>query len=115
MIIFRPDHNLQDIRAKIFPLRRRKIKAPQAIPSIPLPAKRKERSLSSLVISAPKVPMQTGFTGKRTKTGTRKAAALRGCSFAVHESIKKEEVYTEDNPVSSSSPDLSNKISQNRN
>ncbi|KAI9084882.1 hypothetical protein K1719_033288 [Acacia pycnantha] len=97
----RPDHNLQDIRAKIFPLRRRKIKAPQAIPSIPLPAKRKERSLSSLVISAPKVSMQTGFTGKRTKTGTRKAAALRGCSFAIHESIKKEEVYTEDNPDSS--------------
>ncbi|XP_028790268.1 E3 ubiquitin protein ligase DRIP2 [Neltuma alba] len=97
----RPDHNLQDIRAKIFPLRRRKVKAPEALPSVPLPVKRKERSLSSLVISAPKVSMQTGFTGKRTKTGTRKAAALRGCNFAVHESIKKEEVYTEDNPDSS--------------
>lgn len=96
----RPDNNLQDIRAKIFPLRGRKIKAPEAIPSVPLPAKRKERSLSSLVISAPKVSMQTGFTGKRTKTGTRKAAALRGCNFSVHESIKKEEGYAEDNPDS---------------
>nr|XP_025662692.1 E3 ubiquitin protein ligase DRIP2 isoform X2 [Arachis hypogaea] len=70
----RPDHNLQDIRAKIFPFRRRKIDAPQVVPSITLPAKRKERSLSSLVVNAPKVSNQTGFTGKRTKSGTRKAA-----------------------------------------
>lgn len=114
MMLFRPDHNLQDIRTKVFPLRGRKIKAPEAMPSIPLPAKRKERSLSSLVISAPKVPIHSGFTGKRTKTATRKAAALRGCNFGVHESIKKEEVYAEDNLVSSSSPKLSNIIFQNK-
>lgn len=114
LILFRPDHNLQDIRAKIFPLKRRKIKAPEVLPSVSLPAKRKERSLSSLVITAPKVPLQTGFTGKRTKSGTRKAAALRGCNFTVEEPIKKEETYAEDNPVSSSSPDLSNIIAQNK-
>ncbi|KAL1350505.1 hypothetical protein AAHE18_06G029300 [Arachis hypogaea] len=74
----RPDHNLQDIRAKIFPFRRRKIDALQVV----LPAKRKERSLSSLVVNAPKVSNQTGFTAKRTKSGIRKAA---------------EETYGEDN------------------
>ncbi|XP_020205820.1 E3 ubiquitin protein ligase DRIP2 [Cajanus cajan] len=97
----RPDHNLQDIRAKIFPFKRKKIKAQEVLSSISLPAKRKERSLSSLVVSAPKVSMQPGFTGKRTKTSTRKAAALRGCSFLLEESIKKEETNAEDKMESS--------------
>ena len=101
LIICRPDNNLQDIRAKIFPFRRKKIKAQEPLSSISLPTKRKERSLSSLVVSAPKVSMQPGFTGKRTKTSTRKAAALRGCSFLLEESIKKEETNGEDNTVSS--------------
>ncbi|RYQ91180.1 hypothetical protein Ahy_B09g097084 isoform E [Arachis hypogaea] len=85
----RADHNLQDIRAKIFPYKKRKtkIKEPEVLPSVSPPAKRKERSLSSLV--APKVSAQTGLTGKRTKTVSRKAAALRGCSFILEESIKK--------------------------
>lgn len=112
LIICRPDHNLQDIRAKIFPFKGRRVKAPEVVPSIALPAKRKERSLSSLVVSAPKVSTQTGFTGKRTKTGTRKAAALRGCNFILEESIKREETYGEDNLVSSVSPS-SNMIAQN--
>ncbi|XP_061346506.1 E3 ubiquitin protein ligase DRIP2-like [Gastrolobium bilobum] len=93
----RPDHNMQDLREKVFPFKRSKIKAPEVLSSISLPAKRKERSLSSLVVSAPKVPMQTGFTGKRTKMSTRKASALRGCSFILEESIKKEETNGEDN------------------
>ncbi|MED6202711.1 hypothetical protein PIB30_108265, partial [Stylosanthes scabra] len=83
----RPDHNLQDIRAKIFPFRRRKIEAPEVVTSITLPAKRKERSLSSLVVNAPKVSNQNGFTGKRTKTGTRKS----------EDSIKNEETCGDDN------------------
>ena len=114
MIIFRPDHNLQDIRAKIFPLKRRKINASEVVQSVSLPAKRKERSLSSLVVNAPKVSMQTGFTGKRTKTSTRKAAAVRACNFTLEENIKKEDTYSEDNPVSSNPPDSSNIISQNK-
>jgi len=102
LIIYRPDHNLQDIRSKVFPFKRKKIKAQEVLSSISLPTKRKERSLSSLVVSAPKVSMQPGFTGKRTKTSTRKAAAaLRGCSFLLEESIKKEETNGEDNMVSS--------------
>ncbi|GAU11635.1 hypothetical protein TSUD_346270 [Trifolium subterraneum] len=108
----RPDHNLQDIRTKIFPFKRTKgqaedqtenqaedqpeNQAEEVVPSIPLPAKRKERSLSSLVVSAPKVSTHTSFTGKRTKNGTRKASGLRGCSFIPEESIKKEETRSED-------------------
>jgi E3 ubiquitin-protein ligase DRIP len=93
---------LQDIRAKIFPFKRRKVKAPEIIPSIALPAKRKERSLSSLVVSTSKVPIQTGLTGRRSKAGARKAAALRGCSFTVEES--KNEDSAKDNLSSPGSP-----------
>lgn len=108
----RPDHNLQDIRAKIFPLKRRKVEAPEVTPTNSLPVKRKERSLSSLVVSTPKVPMQTGLTGRRTKAA-RKAAAIRGGGFAVEEHAKKED-SAEDHPVSSSSHDSQNKISRNK-
>ncbi|OAY44251.1 E3 ubiquitin protein ligase DRIP2 isoform X2 [Manihot esculenta] len=108
----RPDHNMQDIRAKIFPFKRRKIKAPEVMPSIALPAKRKERSLSSLVVSTPKVPMQIGLTGRRSKASARKASAFQ-CSFTVDESSKKED-SAEEHPRSSSSPGSPNKILQNK-
>ncbi|KAK0598900.1 hypothetical protein LWI29_000522 [Acer saccharum] len=107
----RPDHNMQDIRAKIFPLKRRKIQAPEVMPSISLPVKRKERSLSSLVVSTPKVSIQTGLTGKRTKVNARKAAALRVCGFSVED---KKEDSAEDRTMSSSSPDSLNKITSNK-
>ncbi|XP_065853342.1 E3 ubiquitin protein ligase DRIP2-like [Euphorbia lathyris] len=108
----RADHNLQDIRAKIFPFKRRKIQAPEVMPSITLPAKRKERSLSSLVVSTPKMPMQTGLTGRRSKAGARKAAALR-CNFSLEETNKKED-SAEDHPMSSSSPESPNRSSPNK-
>ncbi|KAJ6359966.1 hypothetical protein OIU77_004049 [Salix suchowensis] len=98
----RPDHNLQDIRAKVFPFKRRKVNAPEIMPSIALPVKRKERSLSSLVVSTPKVQIQNGLTGRRSKANARKAAALRGCNFTVEES--KKEDSAEDNLMSPSSP-----------
>ncbi|XP_010278147.1 PREDICTED: E3 ubiquitin protein ligase DRIP2 [Nelumbo nucifera] len=110
----RPDHNLQDVRAKIFPFKRRKVKAPEAVPSVSLPVRRKERSLSSLVVSTPRVSTQTGLTGRRTKAVARKAAALRGSSFSIDEPIKKEEDSLEDRPGSSSSPETLNKIAQNK-
>ncbi|KAF2287710.1 hypothetical protein GH714_002403 [Hevea brasiliensis] len=75
-------------------------------------SKRKERSLSSLVVSTPKVPMQIGLTGRRSKAGARKAAAFR-CSFTVDESNRKED-SSEDHPMSSSSPGSPNKIVQNK-
>ncbi|KAJ1293662.1 hypothetical protein BS78_01G086000 [Paspalum vaginatum] len=68
----RPDHNLQDIRNKVFPIKTRNVDSPKT--KITLPAKRKQRSLSSLVVDTPSVAMRTGLTGKRTKA-TRRAAA----------------------------------------
>ncbi|KAJ6413796.1 hypothetical protein OIU84_006573 [Salix udensis] len=91
----RADHNLQDIRDRIFPFKRRKVKAPEIMPSIAFPAKRKERSLSSLVVSTPKVPIQSGLTGRRSKAGARKADALQECNFTVEES--KNEDSAKDN------------------
>ncbi|CAN6297834.1 unnamed protein product [Urochloa humidicola] len=73
----RPDHNLQDIRNKLFPIKKRKVDSPKA-PT--MPAKRKQRSLSSLVVDTPIVAMRTGLTGKRTKT-TRRPAASRSTSL----------------------------------
>ncbi|KAJ8759443.1 hypothetical protein K2173_006976 [Erythroxylum novogranatense] len=108
----RPDHNLQDITAKIFPYKRRKVRAPDVMSSIVLPAKRKERSLSSLVVSAPKVPIQTGMTGRRSKSSARKVPALRGCN-TVEESCKKED-SADGHPMSSSSPESPNKIAEDK-
>ncbi|KAJ4968540.1 hypothetical protein NE237_015241 [Protea cynaroides] len=110
----RPDHNLNDVRAKIFPFKRRKVKAPEVVPSISLPVRRKERSLSSLVVSTPRVSAQTGLTGRRTKAVARKATALRGSSFTIDDPIKKEEDAVEDRPESSSSPETLNKIVQHK-
>ncbi|XP_042513522.1 E3 ubiquitin protein ligase DRIP2 [Macadamia integrifolia] len=110
----RPDHNLNDVRSKIFPLKRRKVKAPEVVPSISLPVRRKERSLSSLVVSTPRVSAQTGLTGRRTKAVARKSNALRGSSFTIEDPVRKEEDATEDRPGSSSSPETLNKIFQNR-
>ncbi|KAK9291991.1 hypothetical protein L1049_019943 [Liquidambar formosana] len=110
----RPDHNLEDIRAKVFPFKRRKIKAPEVMPSVSLPVKRKERSLSSLVVSTPKVLVQTGLTGRRTKSVTKKASSLRGSNFAIEEPIKKERDSVDNRPESSSSSMSLNKIAQNK-
>lgn len=111
----RPDHTKQDVRAKIFPLKGRKVKAPEpevVAASEPLPAKRKERSLSSLVVNTPRVSVQTTMTGRRTKP-TRKASNLRSSSFSIEKSIKKEAELLDDRPESSSSPEASNKLRQN--
>ncbi|XP_017252477.1 E3 ubiquitin protein ligase DRIP2 [Daucus carota subsp. sativus] len=90
----RPDHILQDLRAKIFPYKRRKLDPPEAISSIALPERRKERSLSSLVVNTPKVSPKTALTGKRSKATARKS--LRGSSFSVQKHVKKEEDYESD-------------------
>ncbi|GJU24783.1 E3 ubiquitin protein ligase DRIP2-like protein [Tanacetum coccineum] len=47
----RSDNNLQDLRGKIFPSKRQRVKAPEVTPSVALPLRRKERSLSSLVVN----------------------------------------------------------------
>lgn len=110
----RPDHNLQDVRAKIFPSKRRRVKAPEVVPSVTLPLRRKERSLSSLVVSTPRVSTtQTTLTGKRSKATARKKP--RGSSFSVEKCVKKEEEDSmeEDHQDSSSSREISNKFTQN--
>ncbi|CAD6262219.1 unnamed protein product [Miscanthus lutarioriparius] len=73
----RPDHNLEDIRNKVFPIKKINVVAPKAVTT--LPAKRKQRSLSSLVLDTPSVVKRTGLTGKRTKA-KRRAAASRATS-----------------------------------
>ncbi|KAI4301159.1 hypothetical protein L6164_034466 [Bauhinia variegata] len=108
----RPDHSMQDLRAKIFPSKKTKEKAPEVAPSVTLPARRKERSLSSLVVSTPRVSAQATMTGRRTKP-TRKASGLRASTFSIEKTIKKEEESVEDHPESSSSPDILNKFTQN--
>ncbi|XP_051142263.1 E3 ubiquitin protein ligase DRIP2 [Andrographis paniculata] len=106
----RPDHTLQDVRAKIFPSKRIKAKTPEVVPPVTLPAKRKERSLSSLVVSTPRVSTQSGMTGRRSKSTARKAS--RGSSFTIEKPVKKEDESMEGHPESSSSPDMLNKLSQ---
>lgn len=104
----RPDHNLQDVRAKIFPHKRIKVKAPEVVTPVALPAKRKERSLSSLVVSTPRVSTQVGMTGRRSKSIARKAS--RGSSFTIEKPVMNS---VEDQPESSSSQEMLNKSTQN--
>ncbi|XP_011028732.1 PREDICTED: E3 ubiquitin protein ligase DRIP2-like [Populus euphratica] len=110
----RPDHNLQDVRSKIFPYKKRKVEAPEVPESVALPVtRRKERSLSSLVVSTPKVSTHTTTTGRRTKPFPRRAAALRGTNFSIEKTNNKEHVPVEDSPESSSSPETLKKPNQN--
>ncbi|KAK3024581.1 hypothetical protein RJ639_044323 [Escallonia herrerae] len=108
--ICRPDHNLQDIISKVFPSRRKIFKTAEFTPSNALPFKRKERSLSSLVVSTPKVSTQAGMTGRRTKSAVRKPTTLRGSSCGVEELDKKEGDSTEDCPESSRSSEKLNRF-----
>ncbi|KAE8696939.1 E3 ubiquitin protein ligase DRIP2 [Hibiscus syriacus] len=110
----RPDHTLQDVRAKIFPLKRRKEKEPKALPPVTLPTRRKERSLSSLVVNAPKVSTQTTMTARRTQGFARKASAFRGSGFPVKKPVKRERDSVEDHQESASSPETLNKFTQNK-
>lgn len=104
---------MQDVRAKIFPFKRRKVNAPEVVAPVTLPVRRKERSLSSLVVSTPRVATHATMTGRRTKSIARKAAALRGSSFSVQKPIKKDQSSGEDIRKSSSSTESLNKSSPN--
>ncbi|CAL1383173.1 unnamed protein product [Linum trigynum] len=121
----RADHNMQDVRSKIFPFKRRKVEAPDHItpevtsevsPLVPLPVRRKERSLSSLVVNAPKVSTQNTTTGRRTKLAPRKSSsATRSCSVpSDHKPITKDADHiVEDFPESSSSRETDRKFNKN--
>ncbi|CAI0385630.1 unnamed protein product [Linum tenue] len=124
----RADHNLQDVRSKIFPFKRRKIVAPDHVtpeefpdvtsdvsPLVPLTVRRKERSLSSLVVSTPKVSTQNTTTGRRTKLAPRKSSsATRSCSLPLdHKPIEDDDDHVEDFPESSSSRETDKKFDRN--
>ncbi|KAF8047607.1 hypothetical protein N665_2930s0001 [Sinapis alba] len=108
----RPDHILQDLRAKIFPLKRKRERALEVLSSVTLPARRKERSISSLVVSTPRVSAQTGTTGKRSKSLMRKDVCGNG-SFAKR-TVKKEEEFGDDHTESASSPETLQIFTQNK-
>ncbi|KAG8477748.1 hypothetical protein CXB51_027564 [Gossypium anomalum] len=98
----RPDHNLQDVRSKIFPLKRRKVKAPEVLPRLQcLPEEKR-------------VSTQAALTGRRTKAVARKANALRGSSFSVERPLKREDDSMEEHQESASSPETLNKFTQNK-
>lgn len=101
---------MQDAREKIFPLKIRKADPPAIPPSITLPVRRKERSLSSLVVNTPKVEAaQSTLTGRRPKAFIRKMASLRESNSAAADD------GAEDHGQSSSSQEhISKRSSQNR-
>uniref|UniRef100_J3LQY9 RING-type domain-containing protein n=2 Tax=Oryza brachyantha TaxID=4533 RepID=J3LQY9_ORYBR len=106
----RADHNIQDVRSKIFPFKRKKIRAEEVAAPILLPSKRKERSISSLVVDAP-IVTPTGLTGRRTRAVTRKAAALR---LVTDDPVKKETDNGEKHAQNSSLSANSGKVPQTR-
>ncbi|KAG0479320.1 hypothetical protein HPP92_010178 [Vanilla planifolia] len=110
----RPDHTLQDVRVKIFPYKRRKINAPEVLPSITLPVRRKERSLSSLVVNTPRIGTQACLTGRRTKAVARRASVLRGLSPVIDEPVKKDADNSEHFSENSSSPETLSKMPHSR-
>lgn len=108
----RPDHSLQDVRGKIFPYKGRNGNSPEVVPSITLPVRRKERSLSSLGINTPRIGTQSGLTGRRTKAVARRAPTMRGPSPIVGE-VKKKESEDED-VLDSRSPEKLIKVAHGR-
>ncbi|GJU09643.1 E3 ubiquitin protein ligase DRIP2, partial [Tanacetum coccineum] len=101
----RSDNNLQDMRGKIFPSKRQRVKAPEVTPSVTLPLRRKERSLSSLVVDTPRVSPQTTLTGKRSKIPPRKKPR-----FSADKSVKKDDDSADVQQDSSSSRETSNRF-----
>lgn len=114
-LITRPDHNLEDLRAKIFPSKRRKVKTPEVAPVVLPPVRRKERSLSSLVVNSPRVSSHATTTGRRTAAAAaRIAAILRTPRASSEKRVKKEDDSAEDRSESSSSLETSEKFNQNK-
>ncbi|KAG6759288.1 hypothetical protein POTOM_035762 [Populus tomentosa] len=122
----RADHSWQDLRAKIFLSNIKKTKEPETVSSVPetapavseampvqeadhsvpLIGRRKERSLSSLVVSTPKISVKSFLTGKRSRPIARK----RESPVLIKELVKKVDDYYE----SLSSPETLSKIAQTK-
>ncbi|KAL6637260.1 hypothetical protein ACP70R_024832 [Stipagrostis hirtigluma subsp. patula] len=110
----RADHSLQDLRSKLFPFKRKKIKAEEVPSPVSLPSKIKERSISSLVVNTPKVK-PTGLTGRRTRAVARKAAtSLRDLGPIIEDPVKKENDSSDSYSQNSNLPANSGKVPQTR-
>ncbi|KAL6847260.1 hypothetical protein ACP4OV_023113 [Aristida adscensionis] len=109
----RADHNIQDVRSKIFPFKRKKINANEVESPIAPPVKRKERSISSLVVNTPRIT-PAGSTGRRTRAVTRKAAALRGLGPIIVDPSKKDNHNLNKQTDNSSLLDSLSKVPQTR-
>ncbi|GER55288.1 ring finger protein, partial [Striga asiatica] len=104
----RADRKLRDIGVKLFSYKRIMVNSPEVVNTVALPAKRKERSLSSLVVSTPRVSStHTRMTGRRSKPIARKVS--KGSKFTTEKSVKNT---VNDTPESSSSPEMLNKLTQ---
>ena len=105
-MVCRADHNWQDLRTKLFPSKR-KIDEPtdEDFPSASFPAKRKERSLSSLVVSDTGSSTQSRMTGRR-KYPFRKNLTLRESALSVENPAETEDDYLKN----FSSPEAVNRI-----
>mgnify|MGYP006268058747 CR=1 FL=1 len=98
------------MRSKIFPLKRNKIGAKES--PVTLPIKRKERSISSLVVDTPRIT--TGLTGRRTRAVTRKAAAaLRGLG-PILDPVERDNGSANKHPDNLSLLDSLSKVPQTR-
>jgi len=109
----RADHNIQDVRSKVFPFKRKKVNAEEAESPIMLPVKVKERSISSLVVNTPRVT-PAASTGRRTRVVTRKAVALRGLGPIIVDPLKKDNDNSNKQTDNSSLLDSLSKIPQTR-
>lgn len=114
----RPDHYLQDIRAILFnPSTRKDSKEPKSgpplpaatkepeetddVPSVPVPGRRKKRSMSiSSLVRQSKASSETVMIGRK-KPGLKKAYAPRGSTLSINEPTGEE-----DDSRKSSSPHL---------
>ncbi|XP_077230650.1 E3 ubiquitin protein ligase DRIP2-like isoform X2 [Tasmannia lanceolata] len=98
----RPDNNLQNLRMKIFPLR--KSKEAENPPTLTSPTKRKEKSLSSLVTRAN--PVSTKPRMSRAKAAPRRGGMSRGIMSRVQ--ANREVVEGKNHLNQGDSPECSN-------
>ena len=101
------------MRSKVFPFKRKKVKAEEAESPITLPVKVKERSISSLVVNTPREALAAS-TRRRTRAVTRKAAALRGLGPIIVDPLKKDNDNSNKQTDNSSLLDSLSKIPQTR-
>ncbi|XP_042405340.1 E3 ubiquitin protein ligase DRIP2-like isoform X1 [Zingiber officinale] len=110
----RPDHNLQDIKTKIFPPKRSKTETLDETSTPMIPTKRKEKSLSSLVVSTSHIATQTCSTGRRTKAVTKRAVYARGLRPSFNESSEKDDNIIDNYVEKSNSIEKMRKVSLKR-